>query len=179
MRVLPFALLAITLTGCNTAYRLPEGATQTAKVRFFSPETARVANSLAIYSLTSPDQCMDAKKLRVLGGWQMGGMSANEVDIGMRKNPQTLYEKNMYVEVPVVAEKRFNFALQGLDTGKVCHLTMSFLPKADRQYEVSYRSDRDKCYGAIRELISVGDEVMLSPEPSAELNEKTCKMFWN
>ena len=178
MRAIPLALLALTLGACNAAYRLPEGATQTAKVRFSSPD-ARLGNSLGVYSLSSEDSCMDAKKLRHLGGWQMGGISEKDLDIGMLKVPGVDYGKNQYVEVPVVAEQRANFALQGLSGGQTCHLTLSFLPKADRQYEVNFFTSGPKCYGGVYELVPASGAVRLERETSAKLNGKTCTTFWN
>lgn len=178
MRIVLLALCTLTLAGCNTAYRLPEGAAQTAKVRFAAPE-AQFGNSVSIYAMTSEDNCNDAQKLRHLGGMQLGGLAAKDTDIGMLKADGAEYRRNSYVEIPIVAEQRANFALQGTMGGRACSLTVSFFPKAGRQYEVGYLSRGEKCYARISELVVDGGKVRLERELSSKRNENTCKRFWN
>jgi hypothetical protein len=176
MRYVLLALSTFAVAGCNTAYRLPDNATQIARVRFSAPE-ATLGNSASIYAMTDEDSCYNAQKLRHLGGWQMGGMPASEVDLGMPKT-RGGYAKNTYVEIPVVAEQRFNFTVQG-DGGGTCRLTMSFLPKAGHQYEVTYYEHGGLCSVKIDHMLVQGKNVRLEPEPSAQQNKKTCNGFWN
>lgn len=178
MRVIILALCTLTLAGCNLAYRLPEGAAQTAQVRISAPE-ARFRNSVGVYVLTREDSCIDARKLRQLGAWQMGGMAAKDVDIGMHKLKGSNYSENTYVEIPVVADQRLNIALQGSMAGKVCSLTVSFLPKAGHQYEATYLAGGDQCLAVINELVMDNGKVRLQREVSAKRNELTCTLFWN
>jgi len=177
MRFLLLAIGAIALAGCNMAYQLPDHATQIARVRFTAPE-ASIGNSMSVYAMSDASSCMTAQKLRHLGGWQMGGMSASDVDLGMPRAGGR-YEENTYVEIPVIAEQRFHFTLQGYAGGTKCSLTLSFLPKTGHQYEVGYSSKQGYCYGRVDELIVQGKTVRLQREPSTRRNEKDCGLFWN
>jgi len=178
MRFVLLALGSLTLAGCNLAYRLPEGAAQTAKVRFSAPE-AQFGNSVSIYSLTSEGSCAGAQKLRHVGGLQLGGLASKDTDIGMLKITGADYKRNSYVEIPIVAEQRANFALQGTMRGRLCSLNVSFFPKAERQYEVLYYASGDSCYARISELVTKEGAVRPVRELSAKRNEQTCGMFWN
>jgi hypothetical protein len=172
-----FAL--ILLSGCNLPYRPPAGSTNIAAVRFSVPEAARLATNVAVYVLSGENRCSDAKKVRLLGGLQLGGIPDDAVDIGMLKDPKLTYQKNMYVEINVVADRRFNFAFAGHHGFEECFLSMSFLPKTGKQYEISYFTDVTYCHAAVSELSRLGELVQVAEETSVKQNSVTCKRFWN
>lgn len=169
MKKLVCFLLATVTSGCNLPYKAPE-TSNIAKVRFVSESLPA-----SVYAFTD-DNCGGATKLRVLGGMQgFGGMSSKDANIGMWKSPETNYDKDSYVEIPVVAGERFNFSIGGQN----CRLTVSFLPKTNGQYEVKHFWAGGRCNVTISEIIRDGDETRLVNEPSGKRNEKACTWYWN
>jgi hypothetical protein len=155
----------------------------TAKVRFFTPNSGREVRQVAIYALQS-GSCINATKLREIGkrggiGLQLGGMSSDETDIGMLKNPNFDYESRMYVEVPVEAEKRFEFVMSGDGYGKFCRLNMSFIPKTGRQYEVGYFTNPVNCYSTVHEIAEVQGKFLRTEESTSQKLAGECNFFWN
>lgn len=171
------ASCAAALSACTHAYRAPDSRS-IAKVRFYIPEVVHALQSVGVYAF-SDDNCGGATKLRQLGGIQLGGMSASDIDIGMWKDAQLDYPKNSYVEIPVVADQRFNFTAVGAYAFATCNLTMSFLPKANAQYEVNYFTQGQQCNARIDEISLNGTSLNRTRERSAKLNARACTFFWN
>lgn len=171
------ASCAAALSACTHAYKAPD-ANAIAKVRFYIPEVAQAAQSVGVYAFED-DNCGGASKLRQLGGIQLGGMSASDIDINMWKDAQLPYPKNAYVEIPVPADQRFNFTVVGSYAFATCNLTMSFLPRADAQYEVSYVTQGRQCNARVDEISLIGTRLNRIKEPSTRRNARPCTFFWN
>ena len=175
------SLICITLAGCTFAYKLPDSSRNVAKVRFIAPEVgSKGIMSVSVYALKD-DKCNGTTKLRQLGGLtnQLGSISSEDTDIGMWKEPGKTYGKNLYVEVPVVAEERFNFAILVSYVNGSCKVTLSFLPKTDRQYEVEHFTAGRQCNATITEMTREGEQILMSKEPTGQRNQQVCTSFWN
>ena len=174
------SLLCITLAGCTFAYKPPDPGRNVAKVRFFAPEVgSKGILSVSVYAFTD-DKCSGTTKLRQLGGPNLVfSIPSKDTDIGMWKDPETNYEKNLYVEVPVAAEERFNFAFLVSYVNASCKVTLSFLPKPNRQYEVTHFTTGRQCNATISEITREREHIHMSSEPSGHRNQQTCTSFWN
>lgn len=178
MKLFLASIGVLLLTGCNPAYTNPD-TVNIAKVRFYIPEVGPDIHSVGTY-VFSDDHCNNGKKVWQIGGpIQLGGMSKQAIDVGMWKFPTRSYEDNKYAEILVEADQRLNFALHGVYLGAECNLTMSFLPKAQHQYEVTYLTNAGKCYANIYELVKDGDVLTEIKEPTGHKNAQTCTFFWN
>lgn len=181
MKIFIVISLFASLVGCTFAYKPPDASRNVAKVRFIAPEVgSKGILSVSVYAFKD-DKCSGTTKLRQLGGLtnQLGSISSEETDIGMWKEPGTNYGKNLYVEVPVVAEERFNFAILVSYVNASCKVTLSFLPKADRQYEVKHFTAGRQCNATISEMTREGEQILMSKEPTGQRNQQVCTSFWN
>ncbi len=169
-----------TLAGCTFAYKPPDPGRNVAKVRFFAPEVgSKGILSVSIYAFTD-DKCSGTTKLRQLGGPNLVySIPSKDTDIGMWKDPATNYDRNLYVEAPVVTDQRFNFAILVSYVNTSCNVTLSFLPQSDRQYEVKHFTQGRQCSATISEITSEGEKILMSKEPTAQRNSKACTHFWN
>lgn len=181
MKMFVVVSLLASLVGCTFAYKPPDASRNVARVRFFAPEVgSRGILSVSVYAFKD-DKCDGTTKLRQLGGLtnQLGSISSEDTDIGMGKDPGTRYEKNLYVEVPVMAEERFNFAIRVSYVNASCKVTLSFLPRTDRQYEVKHFTAGRQCDATISEMTREGEQILMSKELSGQKNRQACTHFWN
>lgn len=165
----------LLLSGCNPAYKQPDSGS-IALLRLYAPQTTAKFSNVSVY-IHDDDKCTRAQKLRVLGGVNLGGVSASEIDRGMPKDKS--YAENSYVEVEIDAAKRTNFSLVGAHGTSRCNLTMSFQPKPGRQYEVIYGLADPFCGASVDEIALQSGSLMRVKEPTAQTNQKLCTFFWN
>lgn len=177
MRSILALVCSAMLSACTLPY-VPPTTGPTAKLRLYAPSGGLPTNSVMLYTL-GDGQCGDARKVRAIGGIQLGGIYGGELDIGMLKDEATKADQGRYFEIVVPAEKQFYFNVRGAHANTICDVTQSFTPQEDGQYEVIFIKYPNGCATRLTRLQLKEDSVLKEPETSWKKNPKTCSTYGN
>ncbi|KGQ20778.1 hypothetical protein LF41_1318 [Lysobacter dokdonensis DS-58] len=171
----------LALSSCNPAYQKPASPENTASVRFTTPQEKGWSSAMNAYVHDGSDKCGTPKKIFSMGGgmFNFGGGKKADGDIGMPKDPATTYVPGRYYETRVPVDKRFDFTVAGGERDGQCFLSGSFQPEANALYEVTYKTDRFKCYVRVDRLVADNGAVSRSRETTAHMRSRPCTAFWN
>ena len=133
--------------------------------------------SVLLYTF-GDDKCGETRKVRVIGGVQLGGMSG-EPDLDMWKDVATKADQGRYFEIVVPAEQVFNFNVRGSHWGAICDVTQSFNPQKDQQYEVVFTRTGKSCFTRVSRLTLEGGSLKKENEQSWKRNQVTCSSYMN
>ncbi len=133
--------------------------------------------SVLLYTF-GDDKCGETRKVRVIGGVQLGGMSG-ATDLGMWKDAATKADEGRYFEIVIPAEQVFYFNVRGSHWGAICDVTQSFIPKQDRQYEVVFTRNTRSCLTRVSQLMLEGENLKRGAEQSWKRNQVTCSSYMN
>jgi len=174
-----FATAAV-LSGCNTVYHGPTTPEGSARVRFVAIQEKNFRSYLGVY-VHAGDECGMPNKVVALGGGpvQFGGASKKDGEIGMSKDPRSTYVLGQYFEIPIASEKRFYFTLAGGERGHVCHISASFVPRENAEYEVTYATAPGACFSFVDEISIRDSRFVKTPERSTLKRPRACSFFWN
>ncbi|GHC85245.1 hypothetical protein GCM10007320_30050 [Pseudorhodoferax aquiterrae] len=172
--------LALTLSGCNSVYQRPMGLDDTAKVRFVAAQQKHKHSAMSVYAHTG-EGCRAPQKIVGLGGGvlNVGGLAPELGDIGMSKNPVSTYVLGQYFETSVHADKRFHFTIIGEEPGRSCKVSVSFLPAAREEYEVTYVTGQSSCSVSVEKISLQNSSFVKKPEPSSVKLQNACVLLLN
>lgn len=143
-------------------------------------DSERKVEPVSIY-FHSDNQCSNTVKVKgfseVLFG--VGGIKESENNKGMPKSSTFDYSKVQFAEVNIDAAKTVYFSTVGATFDGQCHLTMSFQPIENKNYEVIYQNENNRCVVTLGEISVLNGEYKLLPVPTFRRQKQPCKFFWN
>jgi len=179
-RILAALLLASAgVTGCAVRYQLPDGEPR-AKVRFMT--TTWAVKRVLLFEEDGCEKGPRGGQITTVGGWgasgetsklQMADAPEKSIRVKEREIPAN---KTIYVAFAVSAKPVSGAVPEyvRLATGG-CSVTVSFLPKEGREYEVVHTYERAECGATVMELVKSADgSVRRIAEPTARIYERQC-----
>ncbi len=172
------AAAALSLVGCNPAYRMSD-VPGSAQVRFVSAHETDWASSVAFYAHRD-DSCDGARKMKQMGGLiAFGGRNFDDAEQGMPKDPAIRYRERRYFETRIPANAPFMFTVASGENNRVCFVTGTFLPAPDAQYEVAYDTEARYCVVTVDRIDFSSGTFVRTHEPSTKQRPVACSFFWN
>lgn len=172
----------LTLSACNAVYQRPTSAPGgTANVRFIAPQHKGLNSAVSLYVHDGEKCGIAPRKVVAMGGFgNFGGGRDKDADMGMPKDPEGVYELGQYYETAVVAGTRLNFTAAGGEVGYgVCYVSGSFLPEANGEYEITYRTGSGYCYVNVDRIGKQDAGFYREGERSMMQRPESCTGFWN